>query len=83
MLKSKGNIPPHIDQYTKVVKGIRYRVFHYGIITPDNCRLIVNEKFRTIKEGEILEFDPYKTHSEENNSDHIQVVLYIKVLDVV
>lgn len=83
LLRAGGKIPSHTDQYTLAPKGLRFRVILYGIVVPDECKLTVENKFRFMKEQEMIEFDDRKQHSIENNSDKDRVILYMKILDKV
>jgi hypothetical protein len=81
-LKPHSRIPNHIGQTSPDPKGMTYRMFQYGLIVPSHCWVESQGLRRYIKEKFVVEINDRVAYSMGNDSDEDQVMLYLKVLDV-
>ena len=79
LLHGNTSIKKHTDEYKEVSID---QVWHYGLITPEGCRLFVERESKTEchleQEGKVVIFNDSLPHWAENTSNEPRLVLFIK-----
>lgn len=75
LLTENSSIPEHVDE----IKSNGLKVFHLGLLVPDNCYLTVDDTEIQEENGKLINFDDSIKHKANNLSSLKRLILYFKI----